>query len=186
MGMSDGPKLGEFPNASQERDAVHVAIIPVVAKRDLVPGEHVKPSDVSHPDLIEDGDELIGFVDPVLFKKVKKIKKDRVFWLCLYPGSIISLRHDFDHPAFARSSQPDVSKMAEAKQWLTCYAHTLRASYEELLSHTGDYLKYGSRWSEGSRFDGEDLPDEFWDHYETVTGETVKDDDRNNFFSCSC
>ncbi len=26
----------------------------------------------------------------------------------------------------------------------------------------------------------------FWDHYETVTGEKVSPDKRDNFFSCSC
>jgi len=30
------------------------------------------------------------------------------------------------------------------------------------------------------------VPNEFWDHYERVTGEMVKDSSRGGFFSCSC
>ena len=48
------------------------------------------------------------------------------------------------------------------------------------------YLDDGEYWSEGDKFSGVDLPDEFWQHYESATGEKVSNRKRESFFSCGC
>ena len=41
-------------------------------------------------------------------------------------------------------------------------------------------------WSEGERFEGQNLYPEFWDDFEGLTGLKVPEGDRYSFFSCSC
>lgn len=88
-------KLGQLITDKAFRDAVHIAVAPVVAAEYLEPGEHVG--------LQEDGTAsccarpLIGIVDPFLRET---LHNGQVFWLCLYPGTTHSLRHSWTHPAF--------------------------------------------------------------------------------------
>ncbi len=94
--MSGDIGLGRLITESRERDAVHVAVVPVMAAQVLSPGERVG--------LDGDGkamakDEPIGIVDPFLWEDVQPGER---FWLWLTPGSITSLRHDWTHPAFER------------------------------------------------------------------------------------
>jgi hypothetical protein len=88
------PNLGATPGEDARRDAVHVAVAPMVAAERLLPGQHVG--------LLEDGragvaEELIGIVDPFLTEAVRPGQR---FWLFLYPETITSLRHVWTHPAF--------------------------------------------------------------------------------------
>ena len=92
--MSEALGLGQIITTEQHRDAVHVAVAPVMAGVDLEPGQHVG--------LFADGTAKptkphIGIVDPFLAERVAAGQR---FWLWLYPGSITSLRHDWTHPAF--------------------------------------------------------------------------------------
>lgn len=89
------PEVGKLieDNAAR-RDAIHVAVAPVEAAEDLLPGQHVglvvgKASA---------GVEPIGVVDPFL---TATILKGQRFWLFLYPNTVTSLRHVWTHPAFA-------------------------------------------------------------------------------------
>jgi hypothetical protein len=45
---------------------------------------------------------------------------------------------------------------------------------------------FGEYWVDGGKFEGESLPEEFWDHYESVKGKKVPQAHRGSFFSCSC
>jgi hypothetical protein len=59
-------------------------------------------------------------------------------------------------------------------------------SYDELMEAAAGYIKYSDYLCEGGRWEGSYVPDEFWFHYEVVTGELVPEDKRGSFFSCSC
>jgi hypothetical protein len=89
------PMLGESPKEDDRRDAIHIAIVPVVAACNLNRGDHVGL--FSNGTASWDVKEKIGIVDPFLKEYVKK---GETFWLCLYPYSITSLRHVWTHPAF--------------------------------------------------------------------------------------
>lgn len=98
---SEQPKIGTILDGpSAGRDAVHVAIAPVVAGQTLMPGWHVG---------FEDGEaitchssekpmKMIGIVDPFIQGSVKK---GEWFYLFLYPGTITTLRHVWQHPEFS-------------------------------------------------------------------------------------
>ena len=100
------PNLGHMPAADARRDAVHVAVAPVVAVELLLPGEHIG--------LYEDGRagsaaKHIGVVDP--FRR-QEVQPGERFWLFLYPGTVTSLRHVWTHPAF-KTRAPEVAGHAE-------------------------------------------------------------------------
>jgi uncharacterized protein (TIGR02996 family) len=78
-------KLGEAPPQGAGRDAVHVAVIPMIALQDLTPGQRLRG----------------GVADP--FRQGVIAKGDR-YWLCLYPGTVTSLRHVWTAPGFAEEA----------------------------------------------------------------------------------
>lgn len=174
--MSAELGLGKIITETQRRDAIHIAVAPVAAAVRLVPGQHCGINSAGKAD--PGVDPPIGVVDPFLKGFVLDGEK---FWLYLYPGSITTLRHEWSHPSFAGDGTPVAS---ESEAWLRNYASGLSESYEDVLSHAKDYQDNGDYWCEGGRFEGEWVPDEFWTHYENVTGKKVKD--RGSFYSCAC
>jgi hypothetical protein len=94
--------LGRLINAEHKRDAVHIAIAPVVAVETLQPGQHVG--------FVGEGTERVGasarvklgIVDPFLREPVQPEQR---CWLFLYPQTITSLRHEWTHPLFERKSR---------------------------------------------------------------------------------
>jgi uncharacterized protein (TIGR02996 family) len=103
--MSD-PKLGQLIDSTAQRDAVHVAIAPVVAAERLEPGAHVG----LHPDgrAGKSAGEPIGIVDPYL---PLPVAAGQWFYLCLYPGSVTGMRHHWKHPSFRyRGAVPDMDE----------------------------------------------------------------------------
>ncbi len=176
--------LGTIIDESAGRDAIHLAVEPVIAAEKLRPGEHVG--------FIKGGvgrcDKPIGIVDPF----VVGVKKGERFWLVLYPRTITSLRHVWTHPEFPDAKVPEVKTTtasdtkAESIRWLESYAASIPVRYDELIENAGYYLEDEEYWCQGSRFDGVYLADEFWNHYQIVTGKSVPEDKRNSFFSCSC
>jgi hypothetical protein len=75
-------KLGELvPDDLGGRDAVHVAVVAMVATRVMQPGERLTN----------------GMVDPFLSSPVQPGQR---FWFCLFPGTVTGLRHHWRHPAY--------------------------------------------------------------------------------------
>ena len=103
--MSENLGLGKIipDGATVERDAIHIAVAPVVAGESLDPSERVymKWGEAwSHHPL--DREKVVGIVDPFLEVSIEKGQR---FWLYLFPGSITSLRHDWTHPAFVTNPE---------------------------------------------------------------------------------
>ena len=100
--MSDvklGTKLD--PATDHVRDAVHVAILPVTADHELKPGQPVGLvsyySNVATADHHHMYSDEIGVVDPFLKGNVQRGEK---FYLCMYPNTVKSLRHNWSHDSF--------------------------------------------------------------------------------------
>ena len=90
----DTLKLGQIITEPQQRDAIHIAVVPAVAGHALRPAEHVEIIDGAACSCLGAG---VGVVDPFLQRAVRA---NETFWLWLKPGSITSLRHEWTHPAF--------------------------------------------------------------------------------------
>ncbi len=185
--MSDISKLGlgRIITSEQNRDAVHIAVAPVIAACTLHPGDRVglkegqaSPKFPNH----------IGVVDPFLAFEVEKGQK---FWLFLFPGSITGLRHDWTHPAFVGQIAPKLTPEEEIKliseKWLRDYADRMGCDYIEMMDAAATH-KIGNNWGknqyicEGGRYEGVSVPEEFWLHFKNVTGI----EGEGSFFSCSC
>jgi hypothetical protein len=99
--MSD-VKIGELIDAlaidKAERDAVHIAVCPVIATETLLPGERIKFAlGTSSARLSRIGEPDDGIVDPFL---PHQVARGQCFWMFMWPGSTKALRHAWTHPAF--------------------------------------------------------------------------------------
>lgn len=180
--------LGTIIDESAGRDAIHLAVEPVVAAEKLFPGQHVG--------FVEGGvgtSKLpVGIVDPFVAGFVAPGQR---FWLVVYPRQITSLRHVWEHPSFpdavaAIEEVPaEPSKEASVK-WMTAWA----------VKHMSiDYYGDGVRSPEASYADAiyaghnhnigpyeearDHIDDEWWGHWEAITGERGS---RDSYFSCGC
>lgn len=184
--MNDYLHLGQRPVASQERDAVHVAIIPAVAGERLRPGQQVE--------LTKEGLAVsvvqyvgLGVVDPFLFGDVLTGER---FWLMLWPGAITSLRHEWTHPRFPLPGSESTTReqRKESEEWLNSHARRYLVDVDDLIemATNGEGIVYGT---DAGRDWGavEENVAVFWMHIERVTGRRFAQDYRDTiYFSCSC
>jgi len=100
------PKLGQLATETDMRDAIHIALAPVVAGVDLEPGQHVSLS--QEREALPTG-VTIGIVDPFLKERVLHGQR---FWLFLYQNTVTGLRHSWSHPSFKVSGvfPPEITK----------------------------------------------------------------------------
>lgn len=176
--MNDTQSLiGRLVRDDQQRDAIHVAVAPMKARVSMQPGQRV---DVAGDEAFPTDGRGVGIVDPFLGGAVPTGARCFIF---LHPNTVTGMRHQWAHPAFANN---DDERKTAAQGWMDQYAESLGSHSSELIERAQDYLKHGEYWSEGARFDGEYLPDDFWKHYQTITGETVSENAQSSFFSCSC
>lgn len=177
------------PGEQNQRDAVHIAVVPCIAGCDLKPGQHVSVSADGSTALYNHGDAtLVGIVDPFLRDP---IPKGSTFWLCLYQGQVTTLRHEWTHPAFPSvTAAPAVHRdKAASEAWLRDFCEKNDCpGYEIVLGRVMDD-DYRSDWDwHYFHFDGLDahaeIPPEFWHHMSIVTGKTFEDPPTG--FTCSC
>lgn len=76
-------------------------------------------------------------------------------------------------------------QMNEHEKWLRDYAAKIGQTYEWLLDATRQFLEFG----EYIEIEGEQwykMPDEFWDHYQSVLGRHVREENRSSFIETPC
>jgi len=174
--------LGQLAAFDAARDAVHIAIAPVVAAERLSPGQHVG----FKGERVGVMDKPIGIVDP--FLKGAVFEGER-FYLLLYPNTVTSLRHEWQHPAFSEGA----STAQLAEEWFRRFAADVDLTYTDVLNAAHEYVRTGevftqhdsqaaikAMWDAATRVS-------FWDNYEALTGTKVSAEDREGMvFSCSC
>ena len=173
-------------NHEQHRDAVHIAVMSVVAGEELRPGEKIRLM-FGTTDVVLSGeynDDYIGRADP--FLEGWKIEKGQKFWMWLRPGSINGLRHEWTHPTIDGEQKP----VSESELWLRQFADKWNFGYNEMiagaLEDDGYVTARGIDLHSASELD---IGDEelFWQHIETLTGKQLDEDHKRTFnWSCSC
>jgi hypothetical protein len=103
-----------------ERDAVHIAVVPIVASERIGAGCPVGLSPTGEAvNYFRYPTKAVGVADPYLLKDVQKGER---FYLFLKPNTITALRHEWTHPAF------DLSTPAPNTQSLPSAAARRRAA----------------------------------------------------------
>lgn len=186
--MSDQSKLGlgKVITEPQERDAIHVAVAPVVLAHEMAPGTHVGLDVTGRA--TSRTDKLVGVIDPFLKTRTPP---GRTVWLFLYPGTITSLRHEWTHPALPVVTAPRADK-SDSEKWMRAWAmeHMGEDYYgaadgkrEEDAAYS-DAIRAGHDMSVGPYEDARDhIDDEWWTHWEAITGAKGE---RGEYFSCGC
>lgn len=196
--------LGQKLTGNEERDAVHIAVAPATALVTLKPGEHVEITNSNgRTEAVKAGKHPIGIVDPFLTTSVKFGEQ---FYIFLYPNTITSLKHVWTHPDFEEkvfsvcssvngytnddNNCVDTDK-TESVQWMEDFASSCDMSLKDMLAigrvfnKTGQaYVEHGSDRCMDAIFNCGGA-EEFWKHYEIITGDVVKDK-YDQPFSCSC
>lgn len=174
--MSEPTKLGVRCGPGARRDAIHVAVMPVVAGIDLSPGEWcLVDGEVANP---ASPSVALGVIDPFLPGKVAR--GERVY-LLLRPGSISSLRHEWTHPAV--DGEPVDAAKAAAMERLRQLAGRMGVTLEEMLDFARNFSETGEPEVRHS-FERIYQHAEFWDDYTMITGESVSMGPDDYFFHC--
>lgn len=171
----------------QSRDAVHIAVMPVVAGDDLCLGQRLRLA-FGTTSMVLSGDrnhdDYIGIVDPFLERGPRKGQE---FFMWLRPGTINSLRHEWRHPTIDAANKKPIS---EAERWLRAFASKWNFDYDEMIAASQEEDGYvtarGIDLHSASELDYGD-EDLFWQHIETLTGQEFNAERKSSFmWSCSC
>jgi hypothetical protein len=184
--------LGSIIGDKEKRDAIHLAVEPVTAGETIWPGQNIG---LHEGKAYATGDhrkiKALGIADPFLKNRAETGSR---FWLIIYPRQITSLRHVWSHPDFEEAAETAPEKPLSSKEasekWLREFIANADcpSSYDLVVSTA---LTNKSSWSEeylhfqDSDAHG-DIPPEFWDHIEVVTGVIIPAENRAKYFSCSC
>ena len=167
--MSD-IQLGQLITKEGKRDAIHVALAPVVAGQRLVPGQHIGFLREFNTATVGVCSDPIGIVDPFLEHTVEKGQQ---FYMLLYQNTVTGMTHAWEHPSFAK---PGASA---SERWMRELAQEIGREYEWLLDnipsgsiYTGDEDNSGIRDSEDIKM-----------HYENITGRRAPSE---VYFRCAC
>lgn len=184
--MQSTPTLGALITEEVDRDAIHIAVLPVVAGDYLNPGQWAgfHPWDRDNVVIADNSDDAIGVVDPFLKETVKRGQK---FWLLLFPNTITSLRHEWVHPKVPPNPSKQ-TKMSVSEAWLREFAFDYGVDYYEMMGEVADAVKSGGCDSIMTLGSSSDVDYEtFWEHYQIVTG-TVLDHEvtKDMWFRCAC
>lgn len=171
--------LGNIINGTAFKDAIHVAVYPVVAGEKLSPGERISLN--SEKNAVKSG-KTLGIVDPYLRKDVLPGQK---FYMCLLPNTVKGMRHEWSHPAFI-DDNTDIRQ--ESVAWIQNFAGRCGSSYEGLM-YIAEELLDGGEACFGSDEGPEEFrynQPEFWFHYRVVTGTPIPENMDNFSFRCAC
>lgn len=193
--------LGMILGEGEKRDAIHLAVEPVVAGERLRRGADIGINQLdgkAYASTVAGKVKHIGIVDPFLANDV--VAPGERFWLIVYPRMITSLRHVWEHPDLPAdgvvAQVSDVTAQVKAIAYLQSYADEIDEPYDYLVnvarSHY-DYEKgltksYPDYFVQGGRFEGWGVEQEFWDNFCVAFDLSPFDQGvyAPGFFSCSC
>lgn len=170
--------LGRLIETDQQRDAIHLAVAPVVAAEKLSPGQDIGFVGDDTIRVLGTGTKHIGIVDPFLRNLVYPEQR---FWMFLYPNTVTGMRHEWAHPAFGSLA----SSVTASEEWLRGFARGVYLDYETVIESGKHYIRTGHRFiQDGSSAARDDFNPEYWKHFQLVTGLVPLDSESP--FCCTC
>ncbi|MDE2020232.1 MAG: hypothetical protein KGJ13_07855, partial [Patescibacteria group bacterium] len=132
-------KIGTILDEFAKKDAIHIAVAPVVAGEKLQKGARVGLNSDGKAVFADNYEKSVGIVDP--FLRNDFVKKDERFYIFLYPGTITDLRHEWYHPSFPEEAKGiDVKNRDYAQQWIRHWAENTGLSYDEAMEAAHGYV----------------------------------------------
>lgn len=181
--------IGKPLTGNEERDCIHIAILPVIAAENLHRGEEIgliygTKDQVKSKQRAYDLNP-IGIADP--YFEEYTIEKGQRFWCFLFPGTVTGLRHHWTHPEV---DQQSVEFLSESEKWLREFADRWNFDYDDMISEShyeeGYITARGIDLHNRNQLASGD-EDKFWDHIEVLTGFRATTNHKENFsWSCSC
>lgn len=186
MKADNGPVLGKLiATKDATRDAIHVAVVPLIAGEDLYAGSKFKLK-FNTKDVAIDADYggALGIVDP--FLDTRYVHTGKRFWGMLFPNTVTGMQHQWKHPAF--DTLPSVANKHE--KWLREFADKYNFDWDQLISIDKDQNDYvvarGIDLHGPNDLDPTEL-EAFWFHLGEFKGIEFTDKDKaRNIWSCSC
>ena len=171
--------LGRMPTKTDKRDAIHVAVIPVTAAKEVNPGDRIYSSFsrldgdfIGYPAYSRESG--IAIVDP--FLPPEPLKKGSRFWALVLPNTITGMTHHWNHPNFPdyTSYETDETKIKEAEKFIYVFAEELNIEFDEVLQAGDNYVEFGERYI--VNYDTpeyvSDLSPSFWEAWSIIRKKT--------------
>ena len=184
--MSNNP-LGKLIHGEAQRDAVHVAILPVTAAERLAPGSEVRfvKGYIDRVEAVTDGDQM-AIVDPFLQQAVEPEQR---CYICLYPNTVIGMRHHWSHPGIP-DERSSVGQPSESDyEIIRDVAESCMVSARTLMDAARQYAETGDSWCVGNNEEYWQVSqhewDRFWQAFKNITGIDTRNTGGHPF-SCAC
>lgn len=188
--MSDDVNLGFTPSENAHRDAIHIAVIPLVAGETLLRGTLIRHENGTAIATNEDG---VGIVDPFLQKPL--VERGTRFWCFLLPNTVTGMRHHWAHPKFDELEEavpPPVSPQTkeENRKWIADFCDRWNIDYDQLIEAATGKTEWRYVSTGGNQVYKDEMGDEyneFWRRFEEMTNQQYSDDHKDGmYFTCSC
>lgn len=193
------PKLGKAIEGHEERDAIHVAIIPAKLLTEAHPGQRVRLVDRKPGEKFytvaatRKNQKCIGVVDPYIDRY---LEVGETVWILLKPNTVTDMRHHWEHPEFEDFVDEDDAgaeetfrylKHGHSIEWLRNFAAEIDMTYSELIRDLQAFQDGHIDSIHLSVDTPYDQLEEMWKHYENVTGtKTRAGARRDQPFTCGC
>lgn len=186
MAEQQKPKIGHMLEGPGDKDAIHIAVVPVQLGEDMEAGAAVN---VVNGKAYRAYATAIGILDPFLNNSM--LFEDSWVYMFLYPNTITDLRHEWTLSSYDNNStQVEMPRLdPEAVEWLENFAHSHGTSYDALLVRCKEAIEDDDS-SPYITFYGTDIhevPHGFWNNFRKATGwEADPMKLLKITFSCSC
>lgn len=206
--------LGMIHQHDEKRDAIHLAVIPAIAGEPISPGAHIQYVEGTAYNCEEGQGQgiadpfLTGLVEPgerfwfVVYPRA--IRSLRHVWE--HPAFPSSISEEMDEQVIISNGGSDTTELTDAqiaeakamlgdpqelgKRIVAEIARDFDVTPEWLMDQTdqsqADPWHYAIHPNDGGKFEGESLPERFWDAYADAKGVDRSSIRRENFLSCSC
>lgn len=186
-------KLGKKIKKSKgQKDAIHIAVVPLIAGERLYKGHKIKlkfNTDNVALDASYDEENAFGIVDPFLDEY--SVEAGQEFYGLVFPGTVTGMRHEWQHPKFGIAKR----ELDEHEAWIRDFCDRWKFDYDELIStalsksDNSEYDRYivaQGRDLHSREELGEDH-DLFWGHLEGMMSKKFDAEHRKGMgWSCTC
>ena len=186
-------KLGKkIKKGKGQKDAIHIAVVPLIAGERLYKGHKIKlkfNTDNVALDASYDEENAFGIVDPFLDEY--SVEAGQEFYGLVFPGTVTGMRHEWQHPKFGIAKR----ELDEHEAWIRDFCDRWKFDYDELISTAlskSDNSEYDRYIVAQGRdlLSREELGEDhnlFWEHLEGMMSQKFDEKHREGMgWSCTC